>query len=368
MLAAGLDASIDAIGNVVGRLRSPHPNAKRLLIGSHFDTVINGGRYDGRLGVVVPIAVALELRQRGQSLPFDVEIIGFADEEGVRFKSTFLGSSAIAGSFDATLLNAVDKNGIAMHTAIRDAGLDPAGIAALARDPQQLLGYVEVHIEQGPILLSEGKALGVVTSIAGSVRYALTMTGLAGHAGTVPMNLRRDAAAAAAELVLAVEKRCSTVAGLVGTVGCLTVPDGAVKVIPGRCELTLDVRAPQDAVRDAALSDILAEAARIAERRNVHIETRELMRAGAAPCAADMQSRWAASISRVTNDASPRRLTSGAGHDAMMFHGVTDVGMLFVRCGNGGISHHPDEIMAPADAGLAALVLQDFLLSFGTPA
>jgi beta-ureidopropionase / N-carbamoyl-L-amino-acid hydrolase len=364
MLAAGLDAHIDAIGNVVGRLRSTTPDAKILITGSHYDTVINGGRYDGRLGIVLPIAVALSLKQRGRSLPFDLEIMAFADEEGVRYKSTFLGSSAIAGSFDQALLDSVDSDGVSMREALIAEGLDPAAIPGLARDPQRLLGYVEVHIEQGPVLLEEGRALGVVTGIAGSVRYSVSITGLAGHAGTVPMNLRRDAAAAAAEVVLAVERRCSGTAGLVGTVGKLSVPDGAINVIPGRCELTIDLRADDDKVRDAALADVLTEIKRIGARRNVVIDVRLLMRAAAAPCSARMQERLSESITRATDDVSPRLLPSGAGHDAMKMAEITDIGMLFVRCGNGGISHHPDETMSEVDAELAARAFEDFLLNW----
>lgn len=365
MLAAGLETHIDAVGNVVGRLRSGAGNAKTLIVGSHYDTVINSGRFDGRLGVVLPIAVALELRQRGRQLPFDLEIVGFADEEGVRFKSTFLGSSALAGSFDPAWLDNKDGAGTTMREAMTSAGLDPAGIAAIKRDPQQLLGYVEIHIEQGPVLLDEDRALGVVTGIAGSVRYSITVRGLAGHAGTVPMHLRRDAAAAAAEIVLAVERRCTATPGVVGTVGRLTVPNGAINVIPGRCDLTLDLRAPEDATRDAALADVLAEIEKIAERRNVEIDTQLMMRAAAAPCDSSMQQRWARSIARVTSDASPRHLPSGAGHDAMKMAEITPMGMLFVRCGNDGISHHPDETMTTADAALAAEAFEDFLLHFG---
>jgi allantoate deiminase/N-carbamoyl-L-amino-acid hydrolase len=366
MLAANLETHVDAVGNVVGRLRSDAGNARTLIIGSHYDTVINSGRFDGRLGVVLPIAVALELRQRGKQLPFDLEIVGFADEEGVRFKSTFLGSSALAGSFDPAWLENKDGSGTTMREAMISAGLDPAGIAAIKRDPQQLLGYVEIHIEQGPVLLDEDRALGVVTGIAGSVRYSIAVRGLAGHAGTVPMHLRRDAAAAAAEIILAVERRCKATPGVVGTVGRLNVPNGAINVIPGRCDLTLDLRAPEDSTRDAALADVLAEIEKIAKRRNVEIDTQLMMRAAAAPCDASMQQRWAGSIARVTNDASPRRLPSGAGHDAMKMAEITPMGMLFVRCGNDGISHHPDETMTTADAALAAKAFEDFLLHFGS--
>ena len=364
MLQAGMDAGIDAIGNVVGRLRSAEPGAKTLLTGSHYDTVVDGGRYDGRLGILLPIVVAASLRQSGRALPYELQVIGFGDEEGVRFKSTFLGSSAIAGAFDSELLQRSDRDGITLKQALEAAGHDAALIPSLARRREDLLGYVEVHIEQGPVLLEENLALGVVTAIAGSERYLLTITGLAGHSGTVPMAMRRDAAAAAAEIVLAVERRCSQSPGLVGTVGRLEVPNGAVNVIPGRCELSLDVRAPVDALRDAAVADLMSEIKAITERRRVDITITRVLRAAATPCAARLQAQFEASIRRVTGSAGARHLPSGPGHDAMMLALITDVGMLFVRCGNGGISHHPAETLSADDAELAARVFSDFLLHF----
>lgn len=364
MLAAGMTVDIDAVGNVVGRLPCGHAGAKTFITGSHYDTVIDAGRYDGRLGIALAIVCALEFRQQGQRLPFDLEIIGFADEEGVRFKSTFLGSSAVAGCFDEALLDNVDAQGISMRDALRDAGFDPATIPALTRKREHLLGYAEVHIEQGPVLLNENRALGVVTAIAGSVRYAVTVTGMAGHAGTVPMHVRRDAAAAAAEMVLAVEKHCSGTPGLVGTVGKLGVPNGAVNVIPGKCEFTIDLRAGDDRLRDATSRRVLEEIESIAARRNVTTELRLLMTAAAAACSPNIQERLARSIKRITSESTPRHLASGAGHDAMKMAGVTEIGMLFVRCGNDGVSHHPAETMTVADAELAARVFSDFLISY----
>jgi allantoate deiminase/N-carbamoyl-L-amino-acid hydrolase len=364
MLAAGLETEIDAVGNVVGRWRCGKTGAKTLITGSHYDTVVNAGRYDGRLGIVLPTACAAHLRRQGAALPFDLEIVAFAEEEGVRFKSTFLGSGALAGSFDMQVLDQLDGDGISMRAAMREAGHDPAAIAAIARDPRTLAGYIEVHIEQGPVLLDAGRSLGVVTSIAGSVRMLATITGLAGHAGTVPMALRRDAAAAAAEIVLAVEKRCSAVPGLVGTVGRLEVPGGAINVIPGRCELSIDIRAGSDALRDSAVSDVLAEIERIAARRGVGIDVRRVLDAAGVPCNAAMQRHISAAITRATGDKTPLHLPSGAGHDAMKMASITPIGMLFVRCGNGGISHHPDESLDAHDAAVAARAFTDFLLHF----
>jgi allantoate deiminase/N-carbamoyl-L-amino-acid hydrolase len=364
MLAAGLHVHTDAVGNVVGRWCCGRSDAKTLMTGSHYDTVVNAGKYDGRLGIIVPIVVVQQLRQQGRSLPFDLEILAFSDEEGVRFKTTFIGSGAIAGQFDARILDNTDAAGVTMRAALQRAGHDPTRIASLARDPARQLGYVEIHIEQGPVLLNAQQALGVVTGIAGSVRYLVTITGLAGHAGTVPMGLRRDAAAAAAEVILAVERRCARTPGVVGTVGQLNVPGGAINVIPGRCELSIDMRAGADATRDAAVADVVQEIEQIAARRNVEIRLDKVMQAAGAPCTPRMQARLARSITRVTGEREPRHLPSGAGHDAMKMAALTEIGMLFVRCGNGGISHHPDETMTLADAETTAAAFTDFLTSF----
>lgn len=362
MTEAGLRASVDALNNIVGRWTSDDPNAKTLIVGSHYDTVRDAGRYDGRLGILLPIAVAARLKAEGHKLPFNLEVIAFSEEEGVRFGTTYLGSSAVAGRFDPTVLAAKDKDGVTIAEALRDAGLPDDEIPDAARDPAKLLGYLEVHIEQGPVLLNAGLPLGVVTAIAGAVRRKLTITGEAGHAGTVPMGYRRDAAAAAAEVILAVEKICSSMPGLVGTVGQLGVPDGAVNTIPGRCELSLDIRAGDDATRDDALADIEREIAGIAARRKVTIDSADILRGPAVTCAPAMLKRIADAI--VKAGVPVHSLPSGAGHDAVMFGGVTDVGMLFVRCGNGGISHNPREIMTVEDAELAAQVFRDILLSY----
>jgi len=365
MLAAGLLAHIDAVGNVVGVLEGGHA-AKRVLTGSHYDTVINAGKYDGRLGVVLPIAVAGWLRRSGLKLPFPLEIVGFAEEEGVRFKSTFLGSRAIAGRFEPTVLDSTDKAGVSLREAIAGAGHDAAAIPGIARNPADVACFVEVHIEQGPVLLEAGAPVGVVTSIAGSRRSMVSITGMPGHAGTVPMSLRHDAAAAAAEIVLAVERRCS-MPNLVGTVGKLEVPGGAVNVIPGRCELSIDIRSGSDALRDAADADISAEILKIAKRRGVAATQVRVLDAASVACTPALQDAWAASILRVTGKHAPR-LASGAGHDAMMMASLTGIGMLFVRCGNGGISHHPLETMSAEDAEVAARVLVDFLQHVPIPA
>lgn len=364
MREAGLQVHVDAVGNVVGRYAAADPGAKTLITGSHFDTVRNGGRFDGRLGILLPIAVIDDLNRRGERLPYHLEVIAFAEEEGVRFKSSFLASSALVGAFDMALLDRADADGVTMRAAMRAAGLpgDEAAIAALARDPARLAGYIEVHIEQGPVLLDRGLPLGVVTSIAGSVRMSATVTGVAGHAGTTPMSMRRDAAAAAAEMILAVERRCSEAATLVGTVGMLGVPNGATNVIAGRCEFSIDIRAGDDATRDAAVDDVVRELNAIARRRGVSLELSQTMRVPCAPCSPRLMDLLERCIARA--GAVPLRLPSGAGHDAMILQRVTDVCMLFVRCGDGGISHNPRETMTVEDADLAARAFLEFLRTF----
>ena len=266
----------------------------------------------------------------------------------------------MAGHFEAKALDSIDAQGMTMRRVMDAAGLDVAQIPAAAHDAGQIACFVEVHIEQGPVLLDAGVPVGVVTSIAGCRRNIVTVTGLSGHAGTVPMALRHDAAAAAAEMLLAVETRCTREAGLVGTVGRLEVPGGAINVIPGRCEFSLDIRSGDDASRDAAHRDILQEIERIAQRRGVSVAHVPVLEAGSAPCSPELQEAWAMSVERITHETA-RRLPSGAGHDAMMMAKLTPVGMLFVRCGNGGISHNPLETLSAADAHIAAQVFEDFL-------
>ncbi|SDG64434.1 MULTISPECIES: allantoate amidohydrolase [unclassified Duganella] len=362
MQAAGMNAHIDAVGNVVGVYRSEAANARTLMTGSHYDTVRNGGKYDGRLGILLPIAIVRHLHARSEKLPFHIEVVGFAEEEGVRFKSTFLGSTAITGRFDMSLLEQADADGVSMRDALLAAGHDIARIPAIARNPADLLGFVEVHIEQGPVLLERDLALGVVTAIAGSSRYLVELTGLASHAGTTPMNMRKDAASAAAEIVLLVEQRCAQAPSLVGTVGQLQVPGGSVNVIPGACKLSLDIRAADDAVRLAAVKDVLDGIATICARRQIEFTLQPLLEASAAPCAPRLMRQFGDAIERA---GLPRfELLSGAGHDAMEMAAITDVAMLFTRCGNGGISHNPLETMTADDADIAARVLLDFLRSY----
>ncbi len=360
MTAAGLEVAIDDAANVVGRLESNAPSAKTVIVGSHYDTVRDAGKYDGRLGILVGLVVVEHLTRSGIRPAFDLELIGFSEEEGVRFSKSYIGSRAVAGRFDPKLLDSRDEDGVTLADALRHAGFDPAAIPSLARKPHDLAGYLEVHIEQGPVLLKEDIPVGVVTAIAGNSRYVVSVIGEAGHAGTVLMPLRHDAAAAAAELVLLVERRCRE-PGLVGTVGRLNVPNGAINLIPGRCDLSFDIRSGNDAARKAAAADILAETQRIAERRGVTITATEVMDAPALPCSARLQDALDAAVVRA--GVPLRRLASGAGHDAVSFSGVTDIGMLFVRCGNGGVSHSPRETVTAADADVAARILFDVLVN-----
>ncbi|WP_085316432.1 2-oxo-4-hydroxy-4-carboxy-5-ureidoimidazoline decarboxylase [Derxia lacustris] len=353
----------DAVGNIVGRYRARIDGAPVLLTGSHFDTVRNAGKYDGRLGFLAPMVAVRELAAAGKRLPFDIDVIAFADEEGVRFGSTFLGSSAVAGKFDARVLDARDASGITARAALAAAGLDAERIGdaayAVHSAGQPIKGFVEVHIEQGPVLLDHDLPVGVVTSINGSVRYRLSFHGLASHAGTTPMGTRRDAALAAAEFALAVEKRCASELHLVGTVGMLEVPGGSINVVPGACDCTLDVRAPGDAQRDAAVADLLAAAEEIAARRHVTLDKQLLLRAAAAPCDLAWQDRWAAAVDRLGLPAF--RMPSGAGHDAMRMADLCPQAMLFIRCGHNGISHHPLETLTADDAELAVALFLDLL-------
>jgi hydantoinase/carbamoylase family amidase len=360
MRAAGMEVSVDALGSVVGRYPGRRPDAPVLLTGSHFDTVRDGGRYDGRLGILLPIAVVAELSARGERLHCAIEVVAFAEEEGLRYRSSFLASSALVGQFDMTVLDRTDEDGVTMRAAMREAGLaaDAAAIQAIARDASRLAGFIEVHIEQGPVLLDRGLPLGIVTSIASCARLSAVVSGSAGHAGTTPMTMRKDAAAAAAEMVLAVEKRCSAAPGLVGTVGMLSVPGGSANVIPARCEFSLDIRGPDDASRDAAVADVLEACRQIAARRGVGFEADMTMKVPAAQCSPRLMTLLEQGA--MAAGAEPFRLSSGAGHDAMMIARLTDICMLFVRCGNGGVSHSPQETMSAEDADLAARVFLEF--------
>ncbi len=368
MRDAGMNADFDPLGNIVGRYEAGVPFAPVVMTGSHQDSVRNAGKYDGLFGILSPIAYVKELNRQGKRLPYTLEIVGFGDEEGVRFPATLVGSKAMAGQFDPAWLDKVDADGVTMRQAINDFGGDASLWKELDRRNEQhgeVVAFVESHIEQGPVLLNEGLAVGVVTAIAGATRMRLNVTGLAGHAGTVPMGTRQDALAAAAEMILFVERFCTDNAGLVGTVGKLSVKPGAINVIPQDVEFTIDVRSGDDATRAVALNAFATELPAIAKRRNVTLAIETLYDAGAAPCDPALQKQFEAAIA--AQGISPRYLPSGAGHDAMVFPVVAPMAMLFVRCGNNGISHHPDETMTAEDAEIATNVLLHFFENYQPP-
>jgi N-carbamoyl-L-amino-acid hydrolase len=358
------EVHIDAVGNVVGRYRAQREDAPALLTGSHFDTVRHAGKYDGRLGIFVPAVCVQELARRGRRLPFAIELVAFAEKEGQRYQTRFLGSSALTGQFGYRWLAQRDANRINMRDAMEHAGLVVDDIPAIARNPKNYLGFVEVHIEQGPVLNRLNIPLGVVTSVNGGVRYVCVIEGAACHAGTTPMAQRRDAATAAAELTLYVERRATETPHLVGTVGLLATPGGSVNVVPGRCEFSLDLRAPTDGQRDSLASDVLRELAAICERRGVRFSVEETSRVNAAPSAPAWQRRW--EIALADQGAPLHRMSSGAGHDAMTLHSILPQAMLFVRGQNGGISHSPLESTTSDDMQLAVRAFTSVLEQLAT--
>jgi N-carbamoyl-L-amino-acid hydrolase len=362
MRECGFDeVEVDAVGNVVGVYFGSDRQARCLLTGSHYDTVRNGGKYDGRLGILVPMAIVAELHAQARRLPFGFEVVAFAEEEGQRYKATFLGSGALTGHFDPAWLDQLDADGITMREAMQTAGLPATlgAIAALRREPAHYLGFVEVHIEQGPVLNELDLPLGVVTSINGSLRYTGEVIGTASHAGTTPMDRRRDAACAVAELALFVEKRAAAVPDVVGTVGMLNVPSGSINVVPGRCQFSLDLRATTNAARDALGADVRAELALVCQRRGVAFTLEETLAASAAPSAPAWQQRWASALQRLGLPVF--RMPSGAGHDAMKLHEVMPQAMLFLRGGNAGISHNPLETITADDAELCIAAFMNLL-------
>ncbi|MEQ6309159.1 2-oxo-4-hydroxy-4-carboxy-5-ureidoimidazoline decarboxylase [Delftia acidovorans] len=345
------EVEIDAVGNVVGRYKAATEDAKTLLTGSHYDTVRNGGKYDGRLGIFVPMACVRELHRQGKRLPFHIEVVGFSEEEGQRYKATFLGSGALIGDFKQEWLEQKDADGITLREAMQHAGLCIDDIPKLQRDPARYLGFIEVHIEQGPVLNELDIPLGIVTSINGSARYICEMIGMASHAGTTPMDRRRDAACGVAELALYIEKRATRDGTSVATMGQLNVPSGSVNVVPGRCQFSLDLRAPTNEQRDAMVADILAEIEAIAQRRGLRYSTELAMKAAAAPSAPEWQQRWEAAVDAL--GVPLYRMPSGAGHDAMKLHEIMPQAMLFVRGLNAGISHNPLESSTADDMQLS---------------
>jgi allantoate deiminase len=362
MQAAGLNAHIDALGSVVGRIEGADPEAPALLIGSHIDSVVDAGRYDGNLGVVLGIAV-IEALQQGIAPACPIEIVAFGDEENVRFPTNLSTSQALAGRFNPAWLDGRDQDGITLRDALVRFGGNPEGAAALARDPARYRGYLEVHIEQGPLLEAKNLPVGIVSAINGITRARCSVIGEAGHAGTVPMNMRRDALAAVAEMIGIVERAGSTRTDTVATVGVAQVQPGAINVIPARVDFTLDARSPDDAVRLAMVQDIVTECQAAAQRRGVEFTIEPFMESPATPMDKALIGQLEGAVRSLGIE--PLHLSSGAGHDAVAMVNLCPSAMLFVRC-KGGISHNPAESITVEDADVAARVLIDAVKRIAT--
>ena len=358
---AGMAVAFDAVGNLRARYEGDGTDRRTLLLGSHLDSVRDAGKYDGPLGVLTALGVVELLHARGERLPCAIEVLGFADEEGLRYQTSYLGSLAAIGQAPADWLDRADEDGVTMRDALVAYGGDPAALAAgtpsLPWGRDDLLGYCEVHIEQGPVLEAADLPVGVVSAIQGGSRSQITFTGEAGHAGTVPGHLRRDALCAAAEFVLAVEATMRDTAGLVATVGRIAVEPGALNVIPGRAVASLDVRHPDDATRAAAAAHLRDRAASLAAARGVAVEWRDHYELPAVACSPRLVGQLEAAVA--AQGLETLSLPSGAGHDPVALSRLTDVAMLFVRC-KGGISHNPAESVTVEDVGVGLSVLEEF--------
>lgn len=359
MEEAGMHCRIDAAGNLIGRYEGLTPNAPALLIGSHLDSVKNAGRYDGTLGVILGIEAVASFHAQQKRFPFAIEVIGFGDEEGSRFPVSMLTSRAVAGSLD-TLPDVQDAQGTSIQQALLESGLDPAHYLEASYKSSQVLAYFEAHIEQGPVLESKDYAVGLVTSIAAQYRFKVTMKGMAGHAGTLPMHLRQDALAAAAEAISCIEKIAqSGPDDLVATVGQMSVKPGAPNIVPGWVEFSIDVRAGTENVRNKAAETITQVLHEISQKRGVEMELALQHDLSATPCNPQLSNVLAASIQAVTGKPA-YKLVSGAGHDAMIMAALTPVCMLFIRCEK-GISHNPAEAVQDEDVETALRVMCDFI-------
>jgi allantoate deiminase len=364
MQEAGMETAIDDISNLIGRLHGPTPDARILLIGSHLDTVRNAGKFDGPLGVLLGIACVERIRAMKRPLPFAIHVAAFADEEGVRFQKSHLGSRAFTRQLEPADLAILDANGMSIANAIRANGGDPARLPSGNGPSENYIGYIEPHIEQGPVLEERGLAVGVVTAIAGQTRAKLLLTGRPGHAGTTPMQLRRDALCGAAELILEVEKYARQRAGLVATVGQIVNAPNVSNVIPGSCEITLDVRHQDDDVRLNFFKELTPLLARIEQQRHLKIQAKVVQQTDSVPCSSELTAFLRDAVRKHQPEVID--LPSGAGHDAAILASVMPMAMLFVRCA-GGISHHPDESVKREDIRFALEVLTDFVLSLAQP-
>lgn len=358
MRNAGMMVRQDAIGNLIARYDGATPDAPTLLLGSHLDTVRDAGKYDGPLGVLTALALVERLHAGNERLPFALELYGFADEEGLRYHTAYLGSAVASSAFDSAALAQTDADGVPLADAIRAFGGDPDNLSASKRGSNDLLGYVEVHIEQGPVLEAQGLPVGVVSAIQAQSRFSVTFTGAAGHAGTVPMDMRRDALVAASDFITSVATFAQGVAGLVATVGQIEAYPGASNVIPGRVTLSLDVRHQEDAVKAHACDTLHRQAQTIAEQRRVAVAWDTVQEHDATPCDPRLMSLLSHAVAERGHPV--LALPSGAGHDAVMMARLTGITMLFVRC-KGGISHAPAESVTTEDVAAALDVLESFV-------
>jgi allantoate deiminase len=358
MSEAGLSTHVDAAGNLVGRCMLAPDSDKTFIIGSHQDTVVQGGKYDGMLGIIVPIITLSRICRKNKTLPFNVEIIAFSDEEGARFPTTLIGSSPLAGKFDMNSLKVKDKTGATLEQALLDIGGRPAEIPGLTRDPAKTAGYLEIHIEQGPVLENKDIPVGIVSAITGIERHRVVIKGQAGHAGTIPMELRKDALVGAAQTIMIVDKTCKDTRDLVGVVGSLYVGPNAVNVVPGRVELTVELRSPDSKIRTEAREKIFTDTRKILAGLNLNVEHELTYSQDEVNCSPMIQAGLEQAIASM--GITPCYLFSGAGHDGLAMSYLTDIGMLFVRCKK-GVSHHPDESIRMEDALTASKVLEGFL-------
>lgn len=360
---AGMETLFDAAGTVVGRYEGASPDGPVLLLGSHIDTVRDAGRFDGTLGVAAAIAIVADLAKEGCRLPFALEVLAFGDEEGVRFPTTLAGSRAVAGTFDTASFDGRDADGTPMREALVAFGCDPENIPLAARDPRRVLGYLELHIEQGTRLEVEGQPVGLVAGISGAMRLSIEIEGTSGHAGTLAMERRADALCGAAEMVLAIERQARAVPGLVATVGRIEARPGAVNVVPGLAAFTLDLRAFEDDRRRSALEAMLVEGHDIAERRGLRLRYRIVYDQTTTRSDPGLLSHLARAMEE--RQLRPISIASGAGHDGLAVADLCPMAMLFVRC-RGGVSHHPAEEVEDADMEIAARILKEAILHYAS--
>ncbi|MBU99415.1 MAG: allantoate amidohydrolase [Rhodospirillaceae bacterium] len=361
MSVAGMKAWQDPIGNIVGRYEGHENGLPALMLGSHLDTVVNAGKYDGMLGVVTAIHCVASLQRQGKRLPFAVEVIGFADEEGTRFKSTYLGSKAVAGTFDLDTLDRLDSDGISMKEALNTFGLDIKNIPQAARSKNEIAAYVELHIEQGPVLEDKNLAAGIVTEIAGATRLSVEIVGKAGHAGTVPLNLRQDALVTASECIVKLEKIAKASANTVVTVGEILIKPGASNVIPGNAQFTVDLRSTENSVRTKVENEIQQALQEICTKRKTKLITTKTHSAESTICSKNVINQLDDAF--VKSGHPTYFLPSGAGHDTAAMSDLTETGMIFLRCRE-GISHNPAESVKMGDIEVGFQIMLKFIENF----